>query len=180
MNEEKNKPLEISISKNNNYEGKHILDYIISSMDETKIEIKEIHNDISYKNNNTKNNENIKEKNEEINDKFNKVFKNNENNMNLFEYINNINKNHIKKYKSILNFLNLNIIFDKNNEKKENQNKVINNNESNFNNSSLHISEINNRNKIEETSKGEENKNKNDSLKIIEKYELDSNDNKYK
>ena len=41
MNEEKNKPLEISISKNNNYEGKHILDYIISSMDKTKIEIKE-------------------------------------------------------------------------------------------------------------------------------------------
>ena len=75
MNEEKNKPLEISISKNNNYEGKHILDYIISSMDKTKIEIKEIHNDISYKNNNTKNNEKIKEKEEEINDKFNKVFK---------------------------------------------------------------------------------------------------------
>ena len=75
MNEEINKPLEISISKNNNYEGKPVLDYIISSMDETKIEIKEIHNDISYKNNNTKNNENIKEKNEEINDKLIKCLK---------------------------------------------------------------------------------------------------------
>ena len=137
MNEEKNIPLEINISKNNNFEGKPVLDNIISSMDETKNKIKEIHNDISYKNNNAKNDHKITDKNEEINEEFNKVFKNDEKNMTLFEYINNINKTHIKKYKSILNFLNLNIIFEKNSKNKEDQNQNVNNKESNLKNSSL-------------------------------------------
>ena len=105
MNEPKNIPIEISITKNSNYEGKSVLDYLISSMQKAKNEINEIHHNISCKNNNIQNDEKINDKNEAINEEFNKIFKKDENNLNLFEYINNINKNHIKKYKAILNFL---------------------------------------------------------------------------
>ena len=92
MNETKNLPIEISITKNSNYEGQSVLDYLISSIQEAKNEINEIHHNISCKNNNIQNDEKINDKNEAINEEFNKIFKKDENNLNLFEYINNINQ----------------------------------------------------------------------------------------
>ena len=186
MNETRNIPIEISITKNSNYEGKFVLDYLISSMQDAKNEINEIHHNISYKNNNIQNDEKIKDKNKAINEEFNKIFKKDENNLNLFEYINNINKNHIKKYKTILNFLNLNLIFEKNNENKENkesQNQEVNKKKSNLLKcSSIKYQEVNIGEEIEDRNKEKEFQNKNDISNITEKsfnQDLASNNNKY-
>ena len=129
MKETENVPVEIGIIKKSNYQGKPVLDYIITTMKELNNEIQEIHNDISYKNTNITIEEKIKDKDEKIIEEFNNIFKNNENNLSLFEYINNINKNHIKKYLAILDFLNLNIVYEKNKENKKEQNQNKNNNE---------------------------------------------------
>ena len=90
MKETENVPVEIGITKKSNYQGKPVLDYIITTMKELNNEIQEIHNDISYKNTNITIEEKIKDKDEKIIEEFNNIFKNNENNLSLFEYINNI------------------------------------------------------------------------------------------
>ena len=185
MKETENVPVEIGIIKKSNYQGKPVLDYIITTMKELNNEIQEIHNDISYKNTNITIEEKIKDKDEKIIEEFNNIFKNNENNLSLFEYINNINKNHIKKYLAILDFLNLNIVYEKNkeNKKEQNQNKI--NNESNIiQNSSIIIHDIKIEEKIEEGNQVIGNQNKKESSNIIEKSksiqdDLDLNENKY-
>ena len=76
MNETKKNYKNIKIKQTDKYEEKPIMDYLISSMDEAKEEINKIHESISFKNNNIKNEKILKEEEDKINEKFNKVFNN--------------------------------------------------------------------------------------------------------
>ena len=119
MNEIKNQNKKIIISPDDKYEGKPVLDYLISSLKEAENHINNIHNNLSNIINNKHVEKIKKEEEDKLDEQFNKVF--NKKNMNLFEFINDINKNHIKKYKTILKSLNLNLILDnKVDTKKEN------------------------------------------------------------
>ena len=105
----------IKISKNELIDGQPILDYLISSIKESQNNINNIHKNMSQKLTEIKNENLTNEDENKINDEFNKVFNiNHEKSKNLFEVINDINKSHINKYKILLNILNLNLVFEKN------------------------------------------------------------------
>ena len=92
MIETKEKNKKIQISENVLIEGQPIIDYLISSIEETGNKINEIHKDISQKLIENKNGDLTKEEKDKINEKFNKAFNiNSEKNKNLFEIINEIN-----------------------------------------------------------------------------------------
>ena len=92
MIETKEKNKKIQISENVLIEGQPIIDYLISSIEETGNKINEIHSDISQKLMENKNGDLTKEEKDKINEKFNKAFNiNSEKNKNLFEIINEIN-----------------------------------------------------------------------------------------
>ena len=92
MIETKEKNKKIQISENDLIEGQPIIDYLISSIEETGNKINEIHSDISQKLIENKNGDLTKEEKDKINEKFNKAFNiNSEKNKNLFEIINEIN-----------------------------------------------------------------------------------------
>ena len=92
MIETKEKNKKIQISENDLIEGQPIIDYLISSIEETGNKINEIHKDISQKLIENKNGDLTKEEKDKINEKFNKAFNiNSEKNKNLFEIINEIN-----------------------------------------------------------------------------------------
>jgi len=133
MNDIKKKAKKIKITKNDQYEGQLVFDYLISSMEETNNQVNKIHSDISKKIQNNNIESITKEQENKINEEFNQVFKiNNENDKSIFNYISDINKNHIKKYKTILKFLNLNLVLEKNIDKKKDEIKENSKNESNF------------------------------------------------
>ena len=161
MNVTKKNSKKIKIKSNDKYEEKPIMDYLISSLEETKEQINKNHENISNKNNNIKNEKISKEEEDKINEKFNKVFKiNNKENENLFEYINNINKNHVKKYKTILKFLNLNLVFDNSEENIQEKKDQINNNQSNkLKESSIKSEEVIKDEQIKDKNKEKQNNN---------------------
>ena len=102
-------------------------------MEETNNQVNNIHSDISKKIQNNNIESITKEQEDKINEEFNQVFKiNNENDKSIFNYISDINKNHIKKYKTILKYLNLNLVLEKNIDKKKDEIKENSKNESNF------------------------------------------------
>ena len=161
MNVTKKNSKKIKIKSNDKYEEKPIMDYLISSLEETKEQINKNHENISNKNNNIKNEKISKEEEDKINEKFNKVFKiNNKENENLFEYINNINKNHVKKYKTILKFLNLNLVFDNSEENIQEKKDQMNNNKSNkLKESSIKSEEVIKDEQIKDKNKEKQNNN---------------------
>ena len=127
MDGKKNK--KIIISEEDKYEGNSCIDYLISSMNEMKNKISEIHFEIAYKSEFNKDNTNFtKEEENKINEEFNKKFNIKENNKEaIFEYLNDINLNHIKQYKKIFTNLNLNLIAE------HEHNNIINYNDINNN-----------------------------------------------
>ena len=176
MNEIKNQNKKIIISPDDKYEGKPVLDYLISSLKETENHTNNIHNNLSNIINNKHVEKIKKEEEDKLDEQFNKVF--NKKNMNLFEFINDINKNHIKKYKTILKSLNLNLILDdKDDTKKEkfSYNPKNENNESNiYKEPEISFNEINKENKIEVSNIKNETKQKNEN--IIEKLQFEDNE----
>ena len=108
----KKKVKKIIIKEEDEYEGKSCIDFLISSMNNIKKKIDQIHLKIydDYEKE-IKNNSLMKKDEEKINEEFHKIYKINEiNQENLFDFLNNINQSHIKKYKKIFKFLNLNLI----------------------------------------------------------------------
>ena len=176
MNEIKNQNKKIIISPDDKYEGKPVLDYLISSLKETENHTNNIHNNLSNIINNKHVEKIKKEEEDKLDEQFNKVF--NKKNMNLFEFINDINKNHIKKYKTILKSLNLNLILDnKVDTKKENlsnnpKNEIIESNV--YKEPEISFNEINKENKIEVGNIKNEKKQKNEN--IIEKLQIEDNE----
>ena len=139
MIETKEKNKKIQISQNDLIEAQPILDYLTSSIKETRNKINDIHKDLSQKLIENKNGDLTQEEKDKINGEFNNAFNlNTEKSKNLFEIMNEINKNHIKKYKTILNLLNFDLILEKkedaqeNNQKELIQNKELKNNEINY------------------------------------------------
>ena len=116
MNEEKKKKIinkkKIIIRKDDQYEGKSCIDFLISSLKEMKDEIEDIHLKICQNIENQNKFEILTQHDEKlINEEFTKNFKVNKNNKEqIFDILNTINKNHIDKYKKIFKFLNLNLI----------------------------------------------------------------------
>lgn len=119
----------VIIKEEDEYEGKPCIDYLITSIIETKKKIEKIHSIISEEcAKDSKNKILTKEEEKEINKEFIKIFNINSNKEEkIFDYLNELNQNHIKKYKKIFKFLNLNLIARNNNkiltEEKEENNK---------------------------------------------------------
>ena len=106
----------IIIRKDDKYEGKSCIDFLILSLKEMMENIDQIHSKISTKIDNQNKSEILKKNDEKIiNEEFDKIFKTKNNNKEeIFDILNKINKNHIFKYKKIFKFLNLNLIVDTN------------------------------------------------------------------
>ena len=165
----------IIIKEEDEFEGNSCIDYLISSMNEMKKKIDNIHNEISDKfEKNYKNEALTKEEENKIHADFNKMFNINENNQEkIFVYLNQINQNHINKYKKIFKFLNLNLVVEndmkKINEEKEKKDRIIKNFECEYKDI------INNRKKENIENKVEEKK----IIEKKEKFTINEKTNKY-
>ena len=128
MNEEKKKIKKTTIKEEDIYEGKQFIDDLITSVNEIKNKIDNIHSIISNKIVKENANKNLtKEEEKKINEEFSKAFNIKINNQKkIFEYINDINQNHIKEYQNIFNSLNLNLIPNNDNNKRyeKEENKI--------------------------------------------------------
>lgn len=148
----KKKVKKIIIKEEDEYEGKSCIDFLISSMNNIKKKIDQIHLKIydDYEKE-IKNNSLMKKDEEKINEEFHKIYKINEiNQENLFDFLNNINQSHIKKYKKIFKFLNLNLI-------SENSIKTVNEEKSTKKNINNKNAKINDKITRENINKNEEN-----------------------
>ena len=177
MNDEKIKNKKIIITEEDKYEGKPCIDYLISSMNDMKNKIEEIHIEISDKldkENKNINNNLTKEEENKINEEFYKNFQLINNQDKMIEYINDINQNHIKKYTKIFKFLNLNLIAENNNNKKDiyNNEEII---DEKINEKKSNV-EIFRNNEINENEKMETKEQESQINEIIIKEKINEND----